>query len=211
MGEELAKTLKNISIFLVCAAVIYLLLTVAFRLVQKERPPQSAGALPNRESGQMAGIGVIADSPGGSRSGAGGSGAVGRLDDLGSRGLGRPDDLGILGVSRPNDLGSRGLRRPNDASSSGFVDTAGYWVYLGQFSGRRNRWLCKNFDIPGLPAEGQEIVSLADLFIWDDLPCLRGRDWKLGMIMGLVPSSVPVLVVKVQEIGSGIYWALIRQ
>lgn len=154
IAKGFAKPLKNTGIFLVCAAVIYLV-------------------LPMHGPGQVAAP-MEKDSPEARRFG---------FEDTG----------------------------PVDTTRCGLADTTGYWVYLGQFSGKRNRWVCKNFDITGIPAEGQEIVSLADLFIWDDLPYPRGNDWKLGMIMGLIPSSEPVRVVRVQDIRSGIYWALIRQ
>jgi len=91
------------------------------------------------------------------------------------------------------------------------ADTTSYWVYLGEFSGKKNRWIRKNFDLGALPEKGQQIISLTDLFKWNVLPCPAGEEWKLGVIMGLIPSSGTVEVVKVEKVRKEDYWALVRQ
>ena len=84
-------------------------------------------------------------------------------------------------------------------------------MYLGEFSGKKNRWIRKNFDLGALPEKGQQIISLTDLFKWNVLPCPAGEEWKLGVIMGLIPSSGTVEVVKVEKVRKEDYWALVRQ
>src|SRR5579859_2348575 len=69
-----------------------------------------------------------------------------------------------------------------DMDSLPVQDTAGYWVYLGRYSSSGNKWISRNFDLPGgassgvdisgaalpgTPGRGQLIVTLTELFQWD--------------------------------------------
>jgi hypothetical protein len=90
-------------------------------------------------------------------------------------------------------------------------DTIGYWIYLGRFSPKTNRWIHSNIDSPDLPRKGRQIITLTDLFKWNGLPCLTGNEWKMGRIMGLFPSSVTLEIMQVQKIRFEDYWALVRK
>jgi hypothetical protein len=98
-----------------------------------------------------------------------------------------------------------------DQMAGSMPDTSSYWVYLGRFSRKLNKWTRRNFELSALPVGGQRILALTDLFEWDQLPCSGGNDWKKGMIMGLIPSAERVWVIRIQSISDGDYWALIRQ
>jgi len=82
---------------------------------------------------------------------------------------------------------------------------------MGQFSGKTNTWIRRNFDLSGAPEKGRQIVTLNELFKWDELPLRAGKEWKMGHLMGLFLPSETVRVISVKKIWPEDYWALVRQ